>query len=670
MSQSRNQPALLRALHPGPLNSELALPANGLIIGRDARQADLVVARADVSRRHAQLSPTLSGGWQICDLESTNGLQLNGDRIDGPTELADGDVISLGRARAPDFEFVASGPERAPRELPLSGPGPWQIGRDLGHAVSLPADPVISLRHARILALADGFWIEDLGSRNGTWVDGRRVRRSRIDDDTEIIVGSNLLRFQSGPGKPRIQASSLRQALAVRAEGLDLTGARRGKLSFQIEAGRVQLLCLPDAAQRRSLIQVLCGLDQPISGRLAFSESAIDIQLERRRDRIGEVHPDCQPGPRPRLGHFRDDLACLALAGDLAVAHRRELISTTLEALGLSSLTNRHWQTLSALQQRMGLLAAALLNRPGLLLIEHTADRLPGPDQLRLLERLRKLAGSSLTIVLVCDHALDAAEDDELIEIQQSKSAPAAAQAAKPRPHRASLARQRVLVRQSLLGWLSRPWALTEALLVPVLLSGALWLALPERAPEILGLIATLVSVALAAAFQVSRWQAGLVYLSRRHLLLSDALIALSASAALVGLAQAGLASLTLLMLGNENLQPGWPLFASASAMVPAAVAVGLACGLAGGARPLLALLLVAIVVAAQILGAALFQAQQETAGLILQRLADLSPVHWSQILLTSIHGQGNWLRPLILLLALTLAFLAMARLFLRRRLY
>lgn len=670
MSESRNQPALLRALHPGPLNSELALPTNGLTIGRDARRADLVVRRADVSRRHARLSPTLNGGWQISDLESTNGLQLNGHRIETSTELADGDVISLGHARAPDFEFVAGGPQRGPRKLSLTGVGPWQIGRDLGHAVSLPADPIVSLHHARILALPDGFWIEDLGSRNGTWLNGRRVRRSRIDHDSEVIIGSNLLRFQPAAGGPRIQVNNLQQALGVKAEGLGLANARAGGLNFQIEAGRVQLICLPDAAQRRSLIQVLCGLDQPVSGTLAFSESAIDTQLERRRDRIGEVHPDCQPGPRQQLGDFLQDLACLALAGDLPGPHRLELITTTLEALGLSDLAKRRWQTLAPMQQRMGLIAAALLNRPGLLLIEHTADLLPGPDQLGLLERLRKLAGSSLTIVVVCDQALDAAEDDELIEIQENRIAPAAAPAARPRPHRTSLARQRVLIRQSLLGWLNRPLALSEALLLPVLLSGALWLALPERAPESLGLIATLVSVALASAFQVSRWQAGLVYLTRRHLLLGDALVTLSASAALVGLVQAGLASLTIWLLGNDSLQQGWPLFASASAMVPAAVAVGLACGLAAGTRPLLALLLVAIVVAIQILGAALFQAQQETAGLILQRLADLSPVHWSQILLATIQNQGNWLRPLILLLALTLAFLALARLFLRRRLY
>lgn len=670
MFASRHRPALLRALHPGPLNSELSLPADGLTIGRDARTADLIVRRPDVSRQHARLSLTPGGGWKISDLASTNGLQINGQRVEAMAELTDGDVISLGRARSPDFEFVAGSDQRGPRQLTLTGPGPWPIGRDLDHAISLPADPIVSLQHARILANEDGLWIQDLDSRNGTWLNGRRVRRGQIDPASEIIIGSNLLKIQSSNSGTQIEIHSLQQALGVRAEGLGLSRSEAGGLSFDIVPGRLQLVCLRGADQRRSLIQLLCGLDQPRRGKLAFSESAIDTQLERRRDRIGEVHPDCQPGPRQRLGHFLEDLACLALAGDLSSAHRRELITTTLEALGLSDLIERRWQTLSALHQRMGLIAAALLNRPGLLVIEHKADQLSGPDQLRLLEKLRGLASSSLTIVLVCDRPLDAAEDTELVNIQETKSAGLAARALRPQPHRASLARQRVLFRRSLLAWLSRPLALIEALLLPILLASALWLALPERPLETLGLIATLVSVSLASAFQVSRWQAGLVYLSRRHLLLGDALIALSVSAMLVGLLQVSLASLSILLLGEISLSQGWPLIASAAAMVPAAVAVGLAFGLAAGARPWLALLLVAVVVASQVFAAALLQAEGETAGLILQRLAELSPLHWGQALLTAIDQHSGWPRPLILLLALTLAFLALARLFLRRRLH
>jgi pSer/pThr/pTyr-binding forkhead associated (FHA) protein/ABC-type cobalamin/Fe3+-siderophores transport system ATPase subunit len=665
MPDHRSRHALLRALHPGPLNPEQAVPASGCTIGRDARQSDLLVRRPDVSRCHARLECSRDGQWRISDLESTNGTQLNGRRIDAATTLEHGDVISLGRARVPDFEFIISEDLAAARRIKLAGTGPWTIGRDLEHPLSLPADSVVSLDHARLRALPDGLCIEDLGSRNGTWVNGRRVRRSRIDDDSRIVIGGSELRVQTASGGPVIAIHSLGQALGVTVEGLK-TGRGDPPLSFEIEPGKLQLICLPDGEHRKRLIQTLVGVDRPSAGRLAFSEPAIDSQLERRRDRIGEVHPDCQPGPRQRLDHHLEDLACLALAKDVPGSHRRELIRTTLEALGLSAVAGRRWGRISPLERQLGRIAGALLHRPGLLLIDLPAQALDGPDQLRLLERLRTLAGTSLGIVVISDQPLDAAEDREMVELDKVATPPAADSAIRPQPHRASLARQGVLARRSLAGWFERPLALLEALALPLLLTAALWLALPERDSAKLGLIAVLISAALASAFQVSRWQAGLVYLTRRHLLLGDALVALSLSAMVVGLGQDGPAVLSLSMLDTTT---GASMLPAALALVVPAATLGLACGLLAGARPLLAMGLVALAVSVQVLTAAVYQAN-DGSGLILTRLAELSPTHWADQLHQARSNGGNWLKPLAFLAGQALLFFGLARLVLRRRLF
>jgi DNA-binding winged helix-turn-helix (wHTH) protein len=66
------------------------------IVGRDPR-SQVWLEHDGVSRRHAQIHiggeadrPTLT------DLGSTNGTSVNGKRVDGPTPLADGDVIKIG----------------------------------------------------------------------------------------------------------------------------------------------------------------------------------------------------------------------------------------------------------------------------------------------------------------------------------------------------------------------------------------------------------------------------------------------------------------------------------------------------------------------------------------------------------------------------------------------
>ena len=69
----------------------------GAVIGR-SRECDVVLADANVSRRHAQIVVGAAGTWTISDLGSTNGVLVNGHRISGAAPLRPGDRIALGTA--------------------------------------------------------------------------------------------------------------------------------------------------------------------------------------------------------------------------------------------------------------------------------------------------------------------------------------------------------------------------------------------------------------------------------------------------------------------------------------------------------------------------------------------------------------------------------------------
>lgn len=64
------------------------------VIGRDPG-VDLVITDADVSARHASLTP-LDAGFAIEDLGSTNGTFVNGRRLAAAQEIRAGDRIQLG----------------------------------------------------------------------------------------------------------------------------------------------------------------------------------------------------------------------------------------------------------------------------------------------------------------------------------------------------------------------------------------------------------------------------------------------------------------------------------------------------------------------------------------------------------------------------------------------
>ena len=80
----------------------MVVASSGATIGR-SRDCDVVLADPNVSRRHAELIPDGHGGWQVRDLGSTNGVKVNGRKIDGPAALESGDRIALGTA---DLRFV------------------------------------------------------------------------------------------------------------------------------------------------------------------------------------------------------------------------------------------------------------------------------------------------------------------------------------------------------------------------------------------------------------------------------------------------------------------------------------------------------------------------------------------------------------------------------------
>lgn len=87
---------------PGPIvlvmegRSE-PVPPGGGTVGR-SRECEIVVASAEVSRRHMEIRPR-GGGWVVFDLGSTNGVRLNGRVVGGPDDAAvvrPGDRLDLG----------------------------------------------------------------------------------------------------------------------------------------------------------------------------------------------------------------------------------------------------------------------------------------------------------------------------------------------------------------------------------------------------------------------------------------------------------------------------------------------------------------------------------------------------------------------------------------------
>lgn len=81
------------------------------------------------------------------------------------------------------------------REYLISG-GERYLGRDVANDIVI-ADTEASARHALISFSDDAFWIEDLDTTNGTFVNGERIRqRTQLHNEDLIKMGRTLLQFR------------------------------------------------------------------------------------------------------------------------------------------------------------------------------------------------------------------------------------------------------------------------------------------------------------------------------------------------------------------------------------------------------------------------------------------------------------------------------------------
>jgi len=175
----------------------------------------------NISRRHAQLV-RVGTVYKLRDLDSYNGVLINGQRVQGETDISIGDQIQLGdytilveeevqKAPIPEPVPTASRRPAVPARLVmLTQPSPGAefalpVDRDARLGRSEEVDcPInhrsVSREHAQIRRDADGYVIEDLGSANGVTVNGRAVKDKPLRSGDIIELGQVVFRYV-GPGE-------------------------------------------------------------------------------------------------------------------------------------------------------------------------------------------------------------------------------------------------------------------------------------------------------------------------------------------------------------------------------------------------------------------------------------------------------------------------------------
>jgi pSer/pThr/pTyr-binding forkhead associated (FHA) protein/S1-C subfamily serine protease len=200
-------------LHDERRNLDLAVEGPSARLGRDPTLEVTFDPDDDVvSAVHARVRKSDDGSWWLEDLGSTNGTWLSGRRVTEPQRLRTGDRFTLGQ-RGPVLRVTIPGEVARTRPQPaldLSQPRlrlrrvrggedlvaagrEITIGRDAECTIPLRtvADTVVSKRHAAVtFDEAGAAGVGDLGSKNGTWVNGRQLTgREPLKVGDRIMLG-------------------------------------------------------------------------------------------------------------------------------------------------------------------------------------------------------------------------------------------------------------------------------------------------------------------------------------------------------------------------------------------------------------------------------------------------------------------------------------------------
>ena len=121
-------------------------------------------------------------------------------------------------------------------EYPLADAGEIVIGRSSELDLVLVED-MVSRKHAKVTVAPAGITIADLGSMNGTFVNGEKVRRAQLKEGDRVLIGTNILRLVSVPrvSGAAVDAKAAQQTLEATAAAQEKKQPGRSSVQGRLE---------------------------------------------------------------------------------------------------------------------------------------------------------------------------------------------------------------------------------------------------------------------------------------------------------------------------------------------------------------------------------------------------------------------------------------------------
>jgi ABC transport system ATP-binding/permease protein len=281
-----------------------------------------------------------------------------------------------------------------------------RIGRVPDNDVVLP-DLDVSRHHAELRRTpAGGYQIVDLGSHNGTYVNGRRVTSATLTEQDIVGIGHSTFRLGGGELRQFVDEGLVTfaaQDLVVRVGN--------GKVLLDHVTFPIPEKCLlgvigPSGAGKSTLLGALTGTKPADTGTVLYDNRDLYRDYAELRYRIGLVPQESVLHTQLTARRALQYSAELRFPADTGAAERDQRVDEVMGELGLTKHANTRADRLSGGQLKRVNVAQELLTRPSLLFLDEPTSGLdPGLDK-SVMEQMKDLAHDGRTVIVVT-HSVD-----------------------------------------------------------------------------------------------------------------------------------------------------------------------------------------------------------------------------------------------------------------------
>lgn len=420
MDNMQSQTIRLGFTHQSQLVQEVAFEVGSemsISIGREAA-AQIHLPFPAISSKHAQINLNAFGQLSLIDVGSTNGTYLNGQRLEVgiPYLITAKDSIEFAQASSIFLVFNPEETEISPnlkgdktefndtKNLnttriidKFNGKDLIKIGRSSDSDVVIPHSSV-SRNHATIEKKNGHFYVKDLGSTNGTYLNGNRIQGSaKISEDDILIIGRYKLSLKG-------KAEDLTKEVAIRAIKIEkkFSNQKIGlhESSFDIPSKSLLAVMGPSGCGKSTLLKALNGDAPPSSGTVLISGLELSQHFDYLKTQIGYV-------PQDDIVHRELTVEqSLYFAAKLRLIHADkdfidQKIEGVLKDLNIEHIRHNLVGKISGGQRKRVSIAVEILTDPLILFLDEPTSPLDPQTIEEFLGILRSLSQKGTTVIMV-----------------------------------------------------------------------------------------------------------------------------------------------------------------------------------------------------------------------------------------------------------------------------